>query len=166
MSAPAIAPSILTGRKVFLIIACFFATFITADSFLLVMAVRSFSGTEATSAYKAGQLYNGELERARAQEARHWSVAVRAVRDSSGDLRVTADLRDSEGRSLTGRTVTASLERPTDRREDRSADLVEVAPGRYDAPVPRVAAGQWDLVVDVLENGERAFRRRTRIVVP
>lgn len=166
MSARAIAPSILTGRKVFLIIACFFGTFIAADVFLLVMAVRSFSGTEATSAYKAGQLYNGELRRARAQEARHWALALRAVRDPSGALHVTADLKDAEGRGLAGRTASASLQRPTDQREDRRADLVEMAPGRYEAPVSGVAAGQWDLVVDVLEDGERAFRRRTRIVVP
>ena len=51
---------VLTGRKMFVIFACFFGTIATADAFLITSAVRTWSGTEANSAYKAGQLYNGQ----------------------------------------------------------------------------------------------------------
>jgi hypothetical protein len=42
---------------------------------------------------------------------------------------------------------------------------VEERPGVYAAVVDGVAPGQWELVVDVLEDGERAFRRKSRIIL-
>jgi nitrogen fixation protein FixH len=155
----------LTGRKVLLMFACFFGTIASADAFLVLSAVRTWSGTEATSAYKAGQLYNGELERARAQDARHWTMAMAVEREADGAARVTVDALDGEGRPLAGRVVAAALQRPTDKREDRSLALVEGAAGSYVAVVGAVPPGQWDLVVDVMEGEERAFRRRTRVIL-
>jgi nitrogen fixation protein FixH len=125
----------LTGRKVFVILACFFGTVASADTFLLTSAVRTWSGTEATSPYKAGQLYNRERALARSQDA------------------------------LSGRALAAVLERPTDQRADRKAPLVEAAAGFYVAVIGDVAPGQWDLVVDVLDGSDREFRRRARIVL-
>ena len=74
--------------------------------------------------------------------------------------------KDQRGAPLSGRVITATLERPTDKRGDRTVDLGESVAGDYSGSVPDLAPGQWDLVVDVLEGGERAFRRRTRIVLP
>ena len=155
----------LTGRTVFLILACFFGAVASADAFLVVSAVRTWSGTEATSAYKAGQLYNSELARVRSQEARGWNLTTGVIAEPDGAVRITAEARDAMGQALSGQSVTAHLQRPTDKRADREFALVEGAPGSYVAVVQDVAPGQWDLVVDVLERGERAFRRRTRIVL-
>ncbi len=58
-------------------LAAFFGTIASADAVLVVSAVRTWSGTEATSAYKAGQLYNSELALARAQDARGWICSLR-----------------------------------------------------------------------------------------
>lgn len=160
------APFVLTGRKVLVILVCFFGTVVAANAVLTVSAVRSFSGVEVPSAYAAGQLYNRELALARAQDARHWALALAATRNPDGSVRVSADLRGATGEPLRGRSVTAVLERPTDRREDVRMDLSEAAPGRYGADVTGLAAGQWDLVVDVLEGSERAYRRRARVVLP
>lgn len=155
----------LTGRKVLLIFLGFFGTIAAADTFLITSAVRTWSGTEATSPYKAGQLYNDELARARVQEARHWTMTPTVEREPDGALRIMVDLRDFGGNPLSGRTLNALLERPTDKRADREAMLVEGASGSYGAVLGGVAPGQWDLVVNVMEEGERAFRRRTRIVL-
>ena len=163
VSSPEARP--LTGRRVFLILACFFGTIASADAFLIISAVRTWSGTQATSAYKAGQLYNGELALARSQDARGWSLNARADLEPDGAVRLTAEARDALGQALTGRAVTAVLQRPTDQRADRQVPLVEGAAGSYVAVVEGVAPGQWDLVVDVLEGSERAFRRRTRVVL-
>jgi nitrogen fixation protein FixH len=156
---------ILTGRKVFLIFACFFGTIASADAVLILSAMRTWSGSEATSPYKAGQLYNSELARARVQDARHWTMTPSAGREPDGGTRIAVDLRDGEGQALTGRTLAAVLERPTDKRADRAVALLEGAAGSYLAVVDGLAPGQWDLVVDVLEGEERAFRRRTRLVL-
>jgi nitrogen fixation protein FixH len=145
MTADAQKP-VLTGRKMFAIFACFFGTIATADAFLITSAVRTWSGTEANSAYKAGQLYNSEFARAQAQEARGWRLDPVAIREADG-------------------TVHASLERPTDKRGDRALDLTEAEPGTYAAVAHNLAPGQWDLVVDVVQDGERAYRRKTRVVL-
>jgi nitrogen fixation protein FixH len=155
----------LTGRKVFLILACFFGTVASADTLLVLSALRTWSGTEATSAYKAGQLYKNELALARSQDARGWKVSLSAEREPDGAVRLTAAATDAEGRPLTGRTLAAVLQRPTDQKADRKAALVEGAAGSYVAVMEDVAPGQWDLVVDVLDGSEREYRRRTRIVL-
>lgn len=158
-------PRPLTGRKVALIFGCFFGTIVAADTFLVTSAIRTWSGTEATSAYKAGQLYNGELALARSQAARGWSLAMVAEREADGAVRLTVDARDGTGGPLAGRTLSVALQRPTDQREDRKVTLVEGVAGVYVAVLDGIAPGQWDLVADVVEGGERVFRRRTRTVL-
>ena len=59
----------------------------------------------------------------------------------------------------------ARLERPTDKRADRAVDVAETAPGLYAARVPAVPAGQWELVVEVLDGDGVAFRRRHRVIL-
>lgn len=156
---------VLTGRRMFFIFAAFFGTIAGADAFLVASAVGTWSGTEATSPYRAGQLYNGMLAEARAQDARGWTASPRVSREADGSVRVEVGLRDRAGAPLMGETVAARLERPTDKREDRSLDLTEAAPGFYAAVAHDLAPGQWDLVVDVLQGAERSFRRKTRVVL-
>ena len=165
MTATANPAGSLTGRKVFVILACFFGTIASADAVLVVSAVRTWSGTEATSAYKAGQLYNSELALARSQDARGWNLSLKAEREPEGMVRLAAEVRDARGRALGGHTVTAVLQRPTDQRGDRKAALVEGATGSYLALLADVAPGQWDIVIDVVEGDERLYRRRARVVL-
>ena len=165
MTATANASGGLTGRKVFFILACFFGTIASADAVLVVSAVRTWSGTEATSAYKAGQLYNSELALARSQDARGWNLSLKTEREPDGAVRLAAELRDAGGKTLGGRTLTAVLQRPTDQRGDRKAALVEGAAGSYATVLEDVAPGQWDIVVDVIEEDERLYRRRTRVLL-
>ncbi|HEY8380536.1 MAG TPA: FixH family protein [Microvirga sp.] len=155
----------LTGRKVALVFGCFFGTIFAADAFLVTSAIRTWSGTEATSAYKAGQLYNGELALARAQAARGWTLALGAEREADGSVRLTVNARDGAGGPLAGRTLDVVLQRPTDQREDRKVTLAEGEAGAYMAVIEGIAPGQWDVVADVVERGERIFRRRTRTVL-
>jgi nitrogen fixation protein FixH len=161
------APRRLTGRKVALIFATFFGAIASADAFLIMSAVRTYTGAETSSAYKAGQLYNGDIALARAQDERGLSVEPRVERAADGTVVLTADARDRQARPLAARSIEASFLRPTDKRADRTGlPLVETgAPGRYQARVEGLAAGQWDLVLDVLEESERVHRRKARIVL-
>lgn len=155
----------LTGRKVFLIFVLFFGTIASADALLVVSAMRSWSGAETTSAYKAGQLYNAEIARARAQAERGWILEARAERAADGAALISVAAHDEAGRPLVGRRLSVSLERPTNKRADRAVALAEAAPGSYAGAIPDLAPGQWDLVVDVLDDEERAYRRRTRVIL-
>lgn len=165
MNATVPPTPVLTGRKVLLIFVAFFGTIAAADTFLVMSAVRSWSGAEATSAYKAGQLYNAEIARARAQAERGWTLDARAERAADGGALIRVEVRDEAGRPLAGRRLDVSLQRPTDKRGDRSLVLAETGPGSYAGAVPDLAPGQWDVVVDVLDGKERAYRRRTRVVL-
>ena len=155
----------LTGRKVLLILMCFFGTVFAADTFLMMAAFRTWSGLDEASPYRAGQVYNRDLAQARAQEIKGWALALKAEREPDGAVRVSAEARDAGGRVLRDRTISAVLQRPTDKRQDRALELIENAPGSYSAIVDAVAPGQWELVVDVIEGRERAFRRQTRIIL-
>ena len=164
----AIAPSpgfVLTGRKVLSIFVLFFGTIACADGILLWSAVRTWTGAETTSAYKAGQLYNGELSLARAQSARGWHLDMTVERALGGGVAVRVTARDAGGAALAGKTLVATLQRPTDKRADRSLDLAEGPDGAYAGEIDGVAPGQWDVVVDVSEGGALAFRRTTRVVL-
>lgn len=156
----------LTAWKVGLIFALFFGTVFCADAVLLYSALSTHTGAETTSAYRAGQLYNREIELARLQEARGWRLAVTAQRVGSGAVAVDAILAGA-GPASAPRELSATLRRPTDQRGDRAETRLVAAGGdRHYGVVSDVAPGQWDLVVDVLEGGERVFRRKTRIVIP
>ncbi len=155
----------LTGRKVLLIFIGFFGVIVSADTFLIVSALRSWSGAETTSAYKAGQLYNEEIRLARLQAERGWRIVPTVERAADGAASIVVDVRDRSGEPLGGRAIEASLQRPTDKRGDRSVALVEETHGRYRGALAPIAPGQWALVLDVVEGGERAYRRKSRVVL-
>jgi nitrogen fixation protein FixH len=160
------APRGLTGRHVLFIALGFFGTIASADAFLVYSAVRSWTGAETTSAYKAGQLYNRELAQAKVQEALGWRVAVQIEREADGTARVRMEARDRPGAPLTRMAWTATLQRPTDKREDRSVALSEREAGVYAGALPRIAGGQWDLVVETQAGTEPGYRSKTRLVLP
>ncbi|HEX8664303.1 MAG TPA: FixH family protein [Beijerinckiaceae bacterium] len=156
---------VLTGRKVLLAFVLFFGTIASADGFLLWSAVRTWSGAETTSAYKAGQLYNGELSQARAQAARGWRLDMTVERAPGGGAAVRVVGQDADGAALANKKIAAVLQRPTDKRADRSVDLAEGPRGAYAGEIARIAPGQWDLVVDVSKDGALAYRRKIRVVL-
>jgi nitrogen fixation protein FixH len=155
----------LTGRHVLFIALGFFATFASADAFLIYSAVRSWSGAETTSAYKAGQLYNRDRAEAQAQAALGWRVDATVARESDGTASIRMAARDKLGAPLAGLNWTATLQRPTDKRDDRAVTLNEGQGGVYVGAVPGLAGGQWDLVLET-RDGEHAYRRKTRLVLP
>ncbi|HEV2541946.1 FixH family protein [Methylorubrum populi] len=165
-SPPRPSPSTgLTGRTVFAIFAAFFGTIACADAFLVTSAVRTWSGLEEPSPYRASQRYNAELERARAQSAQGWILDGKVAREGHTGAAVTVSLRAADAAPLTGRTLRARLERPTDKRADRTLVVTETAPGLYAGHLPAVSSGQWELVVEVLDGDDVAFRRRHRVIL-
>jgi nitrogen fixation protein FixH len=160
------APRGLTGRHVLFIAIGFFGTIASADAFLIYSAVRSWSGAETTSAYKAGQLYNRELADAHAQAALGWRVDARIDRQGDGAARIVLEAQDKLGAPLEGVAWTATLQRPTDKRDDRTVTLAEGPGGVHGGVLPGIAAGQWDLVVETRAGAERSYRSKTRLVLP
>lgn len=154
----------LTGRRVLLIFLCFFGVIAAANAVLVTSALRTWSGLEERSPYRAGQLYNAEIAAARAQEARGWTTEIHSVR--LGD-RLALDIvaKDASGRALRGYEARVLLERPIDKRQDVDVKLGETSPGRYRGEAEQVAAGQWEMVLDLMDGETRVYRRRARMML-
>ncbi|AXS39676.1 FixH family protein [Breoghania sp. L-A4] len=152
-----------TGRSMLLWLGCFFGVMFAANGFLVWFALTSWTGLEVESSYKAGQVYQSEIDAAHAQAARNWDIAAKLNRtpDGSAHLRVLA--HDANTAPLTGLPMLATLQRPTHRAEDREIVLVEGEAGVYSGSVAGLGAGQWDLLIKVDDSKGQGFRSRNRV---
>jgi nitrogen fixation protein FixH len=162
--APARRPRELTGWTVLYLIVSFFAVVIGVNAFMAHEALSTFGGLETDSAYKAGQLFERDIAMARAQDAQHWQVEAKVTPAAEGNALLDIDARDASGARLTGMTATASFARPTDQRLDRTVTVSEDAPGHFHGSAV-LAAGQWDLIIELSRQGDRQFRSKNRVVI-
>lgn len=168
-SAPAAstprAPRELTGRAVLLMLLAFFGVVITVNVIMARFAVSTFAGVETESSYKAGLAFTVEHQAAERQAAMHWKVEVALASTGGADREVSVTVRDAAGKPLTGLVADGELAHPTDARRDVALDLVPLGEGRYRART-EAGAGQWDLVIDFAQGGERVFRSKNRVQLP
>jgi nitrogen fixation protein FixH len=155
----------LTGRAVLVSLLGFFAVVIGVNGVMMALAIGTMPGLESEKPYQAGVTYNAEIETARAQAARRWTVASHVARDTRGRATVTVEARDADGAPAGGLTVTMRLLRPTDQRSDRTMSLGEREPGTYLGEVADVAPGVWDVELEAARVSERLFRSRNRTIL-
>lgn len=158
-------PRPLTGRTVLLALLSFFGVVIGVNGIMIALAIGTMPGLETDKPYQAGIAYNAEIDAARAQAERHWSVASRLSRDAQGRATVDVMARDAGGAPVSGLAVAVRLLRPADQRGDRVVELSEHEPGIYRGEADGVAAGAFDVEIDASRASERLFRSRNRIVV-
>lgn len=152
-----------TGWTVLLTLLGFFGVIFLVNGVMIYEALSTLSGVDTDSAYQAGLQYEQEVAQSKAQDARHWRVDA-SLTPFSGGERLDVSARDAAGQPLGGMQASAILERPTDRRFDQSVILVEDAAGRFHGSA-EIAAGQWDLVIELTRHGEQLFRSKNRIVL-
>lgn len=154
----------LTGRMVFsMLIGCFAVVF-AVNGVMIYAALSTMSGVDTDSAYQAGRMYEQDVAMAKAQQARHWRVDAKMTPAADGAERLDIDAHDAAGMPLRGLVASAVFERPTDRRLDRAVDVAEDGPGRFHGSAA-LAAGQWDLVIELSRQGDRLFRSRNRVIL-
>jgi nitrogen fixation protein FixH len=132
---------------------------------MIALAIGTMPGLESEKPYQAGVTYNAEIETARAQAARRWTVASHVGRDARGHAAVRVEARDADGAPVGGLTVTVGLMRPTDQRSDRTMTLTEGEPGTYLGGTADVAPGVWDVELEAARASKRLFRSRNRIIL-
>ncbi|MFG1345650.1 FixH family protein [Xanthobacter autotrophicus DSM 431] len=159
------APRELTGRVVLLILLAFFGVVIVVNVIMARYAVSTFAGVETESSYKAGLAFTAEHAAAERQIERHWTVNVNLVSPGGNAREVVIRVLDAEGKPLSGLVPDGRLSHPTDARRDVDLDLVPLGDGRYRARA-EAGAGQWDLVIDFAQGGERVFRSKNRVQLP
>ena len=152
-----------TGWTVLFALLGFFGVIFAVNGVMIYEALSTLSGTDTDSAYQAGLMYEQAVAMAKAQDARHWQIDAKLT-PSSGGERLDVSARDARGQPLAGVQASALFERPTDQRLDRSVVLVEDAAGRFHGDTD-VAAGQWDLVIELTRHGQQLFRSRNRVIL-
>jgi nitrogen fixation protein FixH len=158
------APRELTGRAVLLCFIGFFAVVAAVNAIMIRAAVTTFAGTETASAYKAGLAYKQEEAAASAQAALNWQVDGRIVRTPSGEAVLTVSVKDRKQTPVYGIEIDARLAHPLNARLDHDIALNRMADGSFRG-ASDAAAGQWSLTLDVMRDGARVYRTKSRVVL-
>lgn len=158
-------PRELTGRIVLAAILAFFALVMAVNFTMARLAVSTFAGVETESSYKAGLTFTKETNAAVAQDARHWSVDVDLQSPGGTGRAIQVRAVDAAGKPLSGLVADGRFAHPTDARRDVVLDLEPLGDGRYRARA-EVGPGQWDLVIDFTQGGDRLFRSKNRVQLP
>ncbi len=153
----------LTGRAVLLYVLAFFGVIIGVNLVMMKLAIDTMPGLEVDSSYRAGNAYNAEIAAARGQSAREWQVAGHLRRGADGRAFLEVQAQDRGGAPLSGLAFSAHLERPIDKRADRSVALREQGVGIYRGEAENLAPGQWDLVLEAERGSERLFLSKNRV---
>jgi nitrogen fixation protein FixH len=155
----------LTGRKVLFLLVAFFGVVIGVNLVMMKFAIQSLPGTEVDSAYRASLAYEREIAAARDQNRRNWKVDAQVRRSEDGGATLQVEAADSSGLPMSGLKFQGRLERPTDKRADRSVALAEASRGVYRGSLSAIAPGQWDLVLEGDAAGQRMFLSRNRVLL-
>jgi nitrogen fixation protein FixH len=154
----------VTGRTVLVWLVAFFGIVAVVNVVMIRAAVSTYGGLETESSYQAGLVFARETADARAQDALSWRVDARLSPARDGTTTLVIDARDADGRPLRGLAATARLVHPADQRDDHAVLLRETRPGEFSGAA-MVAAGQWDLVLELARDGTRVFRSKNRVML-
>ena len=153
-----------TGRTVLLILLSAFGLVSMVNAIMVHFAISTFGGLETESSYKAGLAFRSEEDAAARQAALGWSVDVSIAPPVGSERKMVMEVRDRAGTPLNGLEIQARMVHPTDARQDVNVAMVGLGRGRYSGEAT-AHAGQWDLLLDLAQGGERKFRSKNRIVV-
>jgi nitrogen fixation protein FixH len=154
----------VTGRMVFVCLVAFFAIVAAVNGVMMTAAITTFGGVETGSSYQAGLVFARETSAVQAQGRLGWQVGVRASVGSDAATVVEIVARDRANEPLAGLQAIGRLSHPMDKRSDRTLAWREVAPGIFRADTGRVT-GQWDLVIELAQDGSPKFRSRNRLTL-
>jgi nitrogen fixation protein FixH len=155
-------PREVTGRIVLLWLIGFFGFVFAVNAVMVRAATSTFGGLDTPSSYKAGLMFEGEVAKAKRQEAMHWRVDGNLKHDRKGEAVLDLSVRDAQGALVTGLTADATLKHPADERLDHVIHLSKIGAGTFRGET-RGHSGQWELVIDFYRGGERVYRSRSRV---
>jgi nitrogen fixation protein FixH len=157
-------PREVTGKYVLFCLLGFFGVVIAVNAVMVKAATSTFGGVETSSSYKAGLMFEQDVARAGQQDALHWRVDGKLLRDGTGLAVLDISARDAKGAPLGGLTAQARLAHPADERLDRVISLNGTSAGQFHGTA-QAQSGQWGLIVDLYRDGARVFRSRSRVTL-
>ena len=157
-------PRQVTGLMVLGFMLAFFAIIVGVNAFMAHAALTTFGGVETASSYQAGQTFEREVALAKLQDAQHWRVDAKLTRAADGTTSLDITAQDGSGGLVGDVAASAEFARPTDRRLDRSIAVRQTGPGHFVGTI-ELAAGQWDLLIELWRQSERLFRSKNRVIL-
>jgi nitrogen fixation protein FixH len=155
----------LTGRGVLLWLTGFFVVVIAVNVYFIVLAATTFRGEDEQKPYLQGVEFNQTLRLRAKQEKLGWHAFIDAARLASGAVRISVEVESAQGKAQSGLPLHGELRHPADENRDRAFDFAEIRPGRYEAEVPPITAGEWDVMVSAGETNQ-PFETSRRLWVP
>lgn len=155
----------LTGRRVFLWLAGFFAIVLVANGLLAYFAIATFSGTVGSNPYRQGRAYDDEIARADAQSRLQWNATIEHQLVGDGQLDLRFRPTGSKGEAISGLAVEALFNRPAQAALDRRIELSETETGLYRGTLALPEQGVWLLELNASRGDKRLYRTRNRIFV-
>lgn len=154
----------VTGWTVFVCLVTFFAIITAVNAVMMTAAITTFGGVETGSSYQAGLAFARENAAVQAQDRLGWQVTVSPRSDGGATPIIEIVARDKGNGPLAGLQVFGRLSHPMDKRADRVLAWREVTAGVFRADSGRVV-GQWDLVIELSQDGALKFRSRNRLTL-
>jgi nitrogen fixation protein FixH len=158
-------PKAITGKTVLVWLLGFFGAVFLANGVFIYLALGSFPGVVVESSYKAGQEYNQEIAAARAQEARHWQISSQFVPQNDAGRQLVVTAADASGTPLYGIDIRATLKHPAQEKADIEFFLKADGGGRYISEIENLPAGNWNLILEIDQDGARKFKSENRVFV-
>jgi len=154
----------LTGKHVLFCFLGFFGLVFAVNAVLVKAATSTFGGVQTTSSYKAGLVFEQDVARAEQQDALHWQIQGKLVRNGAGEAVLDLSARDAKSIPLNGLAAQARLAHPADERLDHLIALNNIGAGQFHGAA-QAPPGQWDLIVDLYRGETRVFRSRSRVTL-
>ena len=156
----------LKGWHVLVMMLGFFGVIIGVNTVFVTYALSTFAGEDEKQPYLKGLAYNRALEARAAQDALGWSAEIDTMRAEGGATIIRVRLATSEAKPLVALDVTARLRHPVNSYLDRTVKLTASGDGAYEARVPGLVRGQWDVVAETKSSEGTGFTATRRVLLP
>ncbi|MGE0055089.1 MAG: FixH family protein [Hyphomicrobium sp.] len=140
---------VITGRHVLFGLIGFFGVIFAVNGYFIDMALKTNSGVVSNEPYRKGLKYNERIEASERQAQLGWRDQIKMA--PSGD-RLSIDIRDKDGKAVSGLTITATVGRPASEVEDVTVTLAQTPEGAYEASLPHRAAGTYIASIEAVDS--------------
>jgi len=155
----------LTGRGVLMWFLGFFGLIFVTNAYFITVAIQTFRGEDEQRPYLQGAAYNDTLSQRAWQRQLGWTASIAAARDEAGTVRVTIALFDAAEIPQSGVVLRGDLRHPADENRDRRLVFHPSGAGLYQAEVPDVGRGYWDVKVSTVAQ-DQPFEAVRRVWLP
>lgn len=120
----------------------------------IVVGRQSFEGLVVEKPYETGLKWDESRQK---QTNLGWTVSVQGAPFKTGKNELAVNIIDNSGSLITDAIITVTVSRPSTGAYDKTYRTVRQADGRYHAFIGLQLYGNWDVIIDVSRDNDRAI---------